>query len=116
MRPNIECLTIAVPADYRDARAGTIDIFVDVHWATSPEQRIGYLFINPGGPGGSGVQYVAAAEYGIFSDAILERFDIIGFDPRGVGFSEPDFACGDPGEQLALLTSHRRLRQTLPRS
>ncbi len=99
---NIECLTIAVPADYRDARAGTIDIFVDVHWATSPEKRIGYLFFNPGGPGGSGVQFVANTEYGLFTDEIIERFDIIGFDPRGVGFSEPEFACGDPGEQLAL--------------
>ena len=103
--PNIEYTRVSVPADYRDARAGTIDIFVDVHRATSPDKRIGYLFINPGGPGVSGVQYVAAAEYGIFSDAILERFDIIGFDPRGVGFSKPDFACGDRGEQLALLTS-----------
>ena len=101
--PSIECLTVSVPADYRDPEAGTIGIFIDVHWATSPEQRIGYLFVNPGGPGASGVEFVAGAEYGLFTDEIIERFDIIGFDPRGVGFSDPEFACGEPGEQLALL-------------
>ena len=103
--PNLECLRVPVPADYRDPEAGAIDIFIDVHWATSPEQRIGYLFVNPGGPGVSGVQFVASTEYGIFPDEIVERFDIIGFDPRGVGFSDPEFACGDPGEQLALRAS-----------
>ncbi len=103
--PSIECLTVSVPADYRDPEAGTIGIFIDVHWATSPEQRIGYLFVNPGGPGASGVEFVAGAEYGLFTDEIIERFDIIGFDPRGVGFSDPEFACGGPGEQLALRAS-----------
>jgi pimeloyl-ACP methyl ester carboxylesterase len=103
--PNLECLRVPVPADYRDPEARAIDIFIDVHWATSPEQRIGYLFVNPGGPGVSGVQYVASTEYGIFPDEIVERFDIIGFDPRGVGFSDPEFACGDPGEQIALLST-----------
>ena len=103
--PNLECLRVPVPADYRDPEAGAIDIFIDVHWATSPEQLIGYLFVNPGGPGVSGVQFVASTEYGIFPDEIVERFDIIGFDPRGVGFSDPEFACGDPGEQLALRAS-----------
>ena len=102
---NIECTYVSVPADYRDPEAGTIKIFVDVHRATSPDKRIGYLFINPGGPGGSGVNYVVGTEYGIFADEIIERFDIIGFDPRGVGPSDPEFACGDRGEQLALLTS-----------
>ena len=103
--PNLECLRVPVPADYRDPEARAIDIFIDVHWATSPEQRIGYLFVNPGGPGVSGVQYVASTEYGIFPDEIVERFDIIGFDPRGVGFSDPEFACGGLGEQLALRAS-----------
>ncbi len=102
---NIECLKVSVPADYRHPEAGTIDIYIDVHWATSPEQRIGYLFVNPGGPGASGVQLVAGTEYGQFTDEIVERFDIIGFDPRGVGFSDPEFACGDLGEQLAMLAT-----------
>ena len=102
---NIECMYVSVPADYRDPEAGTIKIIVDVHRATSPDKRIGYLFVNPGGPGVSGVDFVSATEYGLFADEIIERFDIIGFDPRGVEPSAPRFACGDRGEQLALLAS-----------
>ena len=41
--------------------------------------------------------------HGVFPLELVEHFDIVGFDPRGVGASEPEFACGDPGEQLALL-------------
>ena len=98
-----------------------------MHRATSPEKRIGYLLTNPGGPGSSGVDYVFGAALGGLPDEIVERFDIVGFDPRGVelapkyvevfanagvdvgtlvgGYSWPEFACGGPGEQLALLAS-----------
>ena len=125
----MECGSILVPADYRDPEAGSINIAVNVHRATAPDQRIGYLFVNPGGPGGSGLAYAFRATSGTkFSDEIVERFDIVGFDPRGVGLSDelvagaldklgidlrvffgggsgPEFACGGPGEQLALLAS-----------
>ena len=70
-----------------------------------PDQRIGYLFVNPGGPGGSGVNFAARVQSGRFTDEVVEHFDIVGFDPRGVKNSEPDFACGEPGEQRALLKS-----------
>ncbi len=100
-----ECGLVRVPADYRDPEAGSINILINVHRATSPDERIGYLFVNPGGPGGSGVNLVALAEDGVFTDEILARFDIIGFDPRGVAASEPTFACGEVGEQLALRAS-----------
>ena len=120
-----ECGSIQVPADYRDPEAGSIRIEVNVHRATSPEKRIGYLLINPGGPGSSGRAIVFGTSK-FFTDEIREHFDIVGFDPRGVGFSdeliaqaleagidlsaiepgsEPEFACGGPGEQLALLAS-----------
>ena len=78
-----ECGSIAVPADYRDPEAGSIRIALSVHRATSLDKRIGYLFVNPGGPGSSGVDLVARARRGQFSDEIVEHFDIIGFDPRG---------------------------------
>lgn len=101
----LECGYVTVPADYRDPDAGSIQIAVNVHRATDPAQRIGYLLVNPGGPGESGVELAFAAAEGGFSDEIVERFDIVGFDPRGVGASEPFFACGEPGEQLALLAT-----------
>ena len=124
----LECGSIQVPADYRNPDAGSIRIAVNVHRATSPEERIGYLLVNPGGPGANGTRMAFGALVGGFSDEIVERFDILGFDPRGVGISDemvakgldqlgidlrivfeggsgPDFACGEPGEQLALLAS-----------
>ena len=99
----LECGFVDVPADYRDLEAGTIQIAVNVRRAANPDQRIGYLLMNPGGPGGSGVDFVARG--GGLSIALVERFDIVGFDPRGVGASEPAFACGAPGEQIALLAT-----------
>ncbi len=104
----LECGLVTVPVDHEDDSAGTLDLAVAIHRATSPEDRIGYLLINPGGPGGSGVEYAYAASFGpgaAFSQEVLARFDIVGFDPRGVGASGPTFACGEPGEQLALLNS-----------
>ena len=100
-----ECGLITVPADYRDPEAGIIIIEFAVHRATAPEKRIGYLFVNPGGPGVPGRAFAFSAPFGQYTDEIVERFDIVGFDPRGVGASEPSFACGDPGEQLALRAS-----------
>ena len=100
-----ECGVIKVPADYRDPEAGNIRIVFLVHRATIPDQQIGYLFVNPGGPGESGVEMALGAAFGAFADELLERFDIVGFDPRGVERSQPAFACGDPGEQLALRAS-----------
>ncbi len=61
--------------------------------ATDPARRIGALVINPGGPGGSGVQYALSARSGEFTPAVLSRFDIVGFDPRGVGGSVPALRC-----------------------
>ena len=102
----LECGFVEVPADYRDPETGSIRIAVNVHRATSPDNRIGYLFVNPGGPGGSGVEFVHDIPYGQYTtDEVSAHFDIVGFDPRGVGESEPAFACGDPGEQLALLAT-----------
>ena len=122
-----ECGSIQVPADYRNPAAGSIRIAVNVHRATAPEKRIGYLLVNPGGPGGSGLGMAFTVSGGRFTDEIVERFDIVGFDPRGVGLwdelvavfdkagidltamvgggSQPEFACGDHGEQIALLAS-----------
>lgn len=83
-----ECATIKVPVDWKRPRGATIDLALARHLATQPERRIGSLLINPGGPGGSGVGFAFSAPES-FSPELLERFDIVGFDPRGVGRSNP---------------------------
>ena len=60
--------------------------------ATDPAQRIGSLVVNPGGPGGSGISYALQARSEIAAP-VRARFDIVGFDPRGVGASEPAIGC-----------------------
>ena len=100
----LKCGFVEVPADYRNPDAGSLRIAVNVHRAYYQDERIGYLFVNPGGPGASGLELAQHAEW-FFKRKILGSFDIIGFDPRGVGDSEPEFACGAPEEQIALLAT-----------
>ena len=100
----LECGFVDVPADYRDPDAGGIRIAVNVRRADDQDERIGYLFVNPGGPGVSGLELVQDSDF-VFADELMARFDIVGFDPRGVGDSEPEFACGAPGERIALLAT-----------
>jgi len=82
-----QCGTVQVPLDYSHPSAGTIDIALNRKPATIPAQRIGSLLINPGGPGASGIDWIAASAPAF---AILNRkFDLVGFDPRGIGRSAP---------------------------
>jgi pimeloyl-ACP methyl ester carboxylesterase len=81
-----QCATLDVPRDYEDPSHGEFDISIIRLPAGEPDGRIGSLLVNPGGPGASGVEFVRDAE-SIFSRDLLERFDIVGFDPRGVNFS-----------------------------
>ena len=75
------CYTLWVVLDYADPSLGTIPTSVVVIPARDPAERIGSLLVNPGGPGESGVQFVER-DLSIFS-SLDERFDIVGFDPRG---------------------------------
>jgi DNA-binding NarL/FixJ family response regulator len=101
---DLECGTVAAPVDPEDLTLGTLEIAVNVHRATSPNERVGYLFVNPGGPGESGLELAAQAEQ-VLGAEVASRFDVVGFDPRGVGMSEPTFECGNGPEQRELLQS-----------
>jgi len=91
-----DCASLKVPLDYADPSGATISIAVFKAPATRPSQRIGSLVVNPGGPGGSGVDYARAADYIVAPD-VRERFDIVGFDPRGVDRSDP-IQCVSPSQ------------------
>ena len=84
-----ECGNVLVPLDYGDPAGGTVLIALIRLPATDQADRIGSLIVNPGGPGESGVDFVRDAAGLLFPDAIRARFDIVGFDPRGVGRSSP---------------------------
>ena len=80
--PALECAIVALPLDYDDPTGETIDIALVR--APAIGDREGAVLFNPGGPGGSGFDPIAASGTYIQSALGLERFDIVGFDPRGV--------------------------------
>jgi pimeloyl-ACP methyl ester carboxylesterase len=84
---DFQCATLAVPIDYTKLSTGTFEIAL-LKYEARTSKKLGSLIVNPGGPGGSGVDYALAAEY-LFNPAILDRYDIVGFDPRGVSRSAP---------------------------
>ncbi|MGW0811388.1 alpha/beta fold hydrolase [Nonomuraea sp. NPDC002799] len=86
--PSAECGTLAVPIDWSRPRGATVGLAVARRKATDPAARAGSLVINPGGPGGSGVEAAFGAP-DFFTEELQRRFDIVGFDPRGVGRSHP---------------------------
>jgi pimeloyl-ACP methyl ester carboxylesterase len=81
-----ECATVELPLDYDRPTGETVDVAVARVKAADPAKRVGSLFINPGGPGGSGVQMALLAQFALGQD-VLDRFDIVGFDPRGLEFT-----------------------------
>ena len=81
-----QCATARVPLDYRNPRGPMISIALIRHLPADPARRIGSLFFNPGGPGDPGVAALPAW-YPLFPAQVRARFDIISFDPRGVGGS-----------------------------
>ncbi|HEY7524141.1 MAG TPA: alpha/beta hydrolase [Candidatus Limnocylindrales bacterium] len=83
-----QCATVEAPLDYADASLGTIGISIVRHAAEDPAHRIGSLLVNPGGPGGSGIDFVRDG-LEVFPRDLRLRFDVVGFDPRGVNLSAP---------------------------
>ncbi|WP_309647432.1 alpha/beta hydrolase [Nocardioides sp.] len=96
-----QCGTLEVPIDYRDAGGETIGLALVKVPATDPDARIGSMVVNPGGPGASGVGYAEAAD-DVFRAPIREHFDVVGFDPRGTGASDP-VDCLSDNDMTAFL-------------
>lgn len=82
-----ECGWASVPLDYDAPRGPKIRIAMVRLPATDQDNRIGSIFFNPGGPGGSGVDFVLGAGPFVYTEELRARFDLIGFDPRGIARS-----------------------------
>lgn len=87
-RHELLCTEIEVPLDYERPAEEAVRLSVLKVPATHPGRRIGALVVNPGGPGVSGVEYAAAAST-YFGAEVRSAYDVVGFDPRGVGSSTP---------------------------
>ena len=84
----LQCAHLRVPLDESTPAGPTISLALVRLPASGPGPRIGSLLVNPGGPGASGVQFVEQSATTLPA-AIRARFDIVGWDPRGVGGSAP---------------------------
>ncbi|GAA0601562.1 alpha/beta hydrolase [Kutzneria viridogrisea] len=84
----VQCTTVAMPVDWAQPDGPSFPLAVARRRATDLARRVGVLVLNPGGPGGSGVDFAVGADQRLDPE-LLERFDIIGFDPRGIGESSP---------------------------
>ncbi|MEV6595870.1 alpha/beta hydrolase [Actinoplanes sp. NPDC051346] len=109
-----QCASLRVPVDRAAPYGPSVTVALARRLATDPERRIGTLVVNPGGPGGSGVDFALDSPW-FFSKAIRGRFDIVGFDPRGVARSNPVkctaklLVAGPP----VLVASARRYDETI---
>ena len=98
-----ECTKARVPLDYDDPGGATIRLALTRLPASEPARRIGSVFLNPGGPGGSGVGFVHGLGRFLFSNEVRARFDIVGFDPRGIAGSTPLECFTSPNDAFGTL-------------
>ncbi len=97
----MQCSTLTTPLDWADPTGDTIKLALVRQQATSGK-AIGSLLVNPGGPGGSGYDFVHDSVDYATSDALQKQYDIVGFDPRGVGRSTAVDCYDDPAEFDAI--------------
>jgi pimeloyl-ACP methyl ester carboxylesterase len=108
------CASATVPVDYSHPSGRTINLAVVKHPATDPAHRIGTLFMNPGGPGGQGTTQITGF-LPFVPKALRERFDVVSWDPRGIGestavqcFDSPDAESEFLGEFSDFPVGHRQ--------
>ncbi|WP_370968985.1 alpha/beta hydrolase [Amycolatopsis sp. cg9] len=97
--PGLECTTLEVPLDYRKPDGRQIEVAVSRLKSTNPAARRGVLPTNPGGPGGPGLDLPAVLKLAGLPQSVLDAYDVIGFDPRGVGHSTPVTCDLAPAQQ-----------------
>jgi pimeloyl-ACP methyl ester carboxylesterase len=100
----VQCGNLEVPFDYDNPDEGSFVLYIKRRQATVPSERIGSLLVNPGGPGFGGSSLADDAAY-YFSENLLNRFDIIGWDPRGTGLTTPAVDCVDSFDEYVGLDS-----------
>ena len=111
----VQCATLTVPQDDANPAGPTFDLALIRAPARDPKRRIGSLVTNPGGPGGSGIEFLRG-ELGSLDPTLRDRFDVVSWDPRGTGSSDPvdcgydmdryyalDSSPDTPAEQAALV-------------
>ncbi|MEI8082999.1 MAG: alpha/beta hydrolase [Actinomycetes bacterium] len=98
------CTEIEVPLNYADPSAKSIKVAVLKVPASDPSKRLGTLVVNPGGPGASGIDYAQQVPFS-WSPAVTAAYDIVGFDPRGVGKSTPIDCMDDKQTQRFIATA-----------
>ncbi|WBQ03465.1 alpha/beta hydrolase [Kribbella sp. CA-293567] len=87
--PGLQCATLDVPLDYRRPEGRKISIAFSRLASAKPEQRRGVLLLNQGGPGLGGLNFADTLVKGGLPQQVLDSYDLIGFDPRGIGHSTP---------------------------
>ena len=100
---DLQCATLEVPTDPAEPDGATTTLALARKQSTgSRDERIGSLLVNPGGPGGSGLEFLSNAALA-FPSELTDRFDLVSFDPRGVGQSDPVLCLDDAAkdEQIA---------------
>lgn len=106
--PNLDCANLIVPLNYDKPDGQSVSIGVLRSKATG-DTRVGTVQFNPGGPGGSGMSTVASFDGDPTVDALHKSFDLIGFDPRGIGGSRPLIICQSDEERDAARAANNRL-------
>src|SRR6266511_2638678 len=110
----LQCATLRVPLDYRRPAGRAISVAVSRLRSTNPDGRRGVLLLNPGGPGGSGLEYPLELAQSA-PQRLLDRYDLVGFDPRGVGRSTPS-AAGSPSSRRSRPGRRGRFPAASPRT
>src|SRR4051812_47969134 len=103
-----QCGTTTVPVSYSDPDGGTLKLFLVKATLAGQTNRIGSLLVNPGGPGESATEAAIQSALTLPTD-VLNRFDVVGVDPRGVGLSTPVECISDQQKDQSFAADPRAL-------